>query len=219
MKDFWSHSKVRETTLFAVFTLFLSLAFFAWARFDSARQETKHNMEFSLRQCGEMIQNGKKEDLLLIINKLFESDEFRFDGWGAVRWQAYDMSKSFREAMLIETDKVKKNTGVILLTGFLIWCACFVVLMALHLFHVDDNLRLCHLMISVCISVFFLFSSLISPPVDMGYRGNGIKFDLESLQRALALPEFPQKMLEELQNPQMNGPYTYLSYQSEIKNK
>ena len=62
--------------------------------------------------------------------------------------------------------------------------------------------------------VLFLFSLQF---VDMGYCAIGIRSDLENLQRALALPEFPQKILEQLQNPRICGPYTYLSYRFETE--
>ena len=142
-----------------------------------------------------MIQNGEKDDLSLIINNLLESENFKSRACAAVTWQACDMSKSFREAMLTESAKMKKNTGVILLTGFLIWCAFFAVWMALHLFHAPANRHFGYLMISIGVSVFFLFTALAAPTVDMGYCTNGIRFDLKNLQRALALPEFPQKIL------------------------
>ena len=135
---------------------------------------------------------------------------------GGFSWQACDMSKSFREAMLIESTKSKKNTGAILLTGFLIWCAFFAVWMALHLFHAPANWLFRYLMISIGVSVICLFAAFASS-ADMGYSANGIRFDLENLQRALALPEFPQKILEQLQNPRICGPYTYLSYRFETK--
>jgi len=214
---FKQHRKIREAAFFAVFSIFIWLAFVLWARFDAARQENKHNRELALRQCGAMIQDGKKDDLSLIVNNLLESEIFKPGGWGGVTWQACDMSKSFREAMHIKSAKMKNNTGVILLTGFLIWCAFFAVWMVLYLFHAPANCHFCYLMISIGVTVFFLIMALAAPPVDMGYCANGISFDLENLQRALALPEFPQKILEQLQNPRICGPYTYLSYRFETK--
>ncbi len=82
----------------------------------------------------------------------------------------------------------------------------------MHLFHAPANWHFRYLKMSIGVSVFCLFAALAGPPVDMGYCANGIRFDLENLQRALALPEFPQKILEQLQNPRICGPYTYLSY-------
>ena len=202
--------------MFAVFSIFIWLAFVLWARYDAAWQENKCNMECALRQCGAMIQNGEKDDLSLIINNLLESENFKFRGWGGVTWQACDMSKSFREAMHIQSPKMKKKPGVILLTGFLIWCAFFAVWMALHLLHAPANWHFRCLMISIGVSVFFLFAALAGPAANMGYCANGIRFDLENLQRALALPEFPQKILEQLQNPRMR-PYTHLSYRFETE--
>lgn len=214
---FKQHRKIREAAFFAVFSIFIWLAFVLWARFDAARQENKHNRELALRQCGAMIQDGKKDDLSLIVNNLLESEIFKPGGWGGVTWQACDMSKSFREAMHIKSAKMKNNTGVILLTGFLIWCAFFAVWMALHLLHAPANWHFRCLMISIGVSVFFLFTALAAPTVDMGYCAIGIRSDLENLQRALALPEFPQKILEQLQNPRICGPYTYLSYRFETE--
>ena len=157
------HRKIIEAALFAVFSIFIWLAFVLWARFDAARQENKRNRELALRQCGAMIQDGKKDDLSLIINNLLESEIFKPGGWGAITWQACDMSKSFREAMHIKSAKMKKNTDVILLTGFLIWCAFFAVWMALHLFHAPANCHFCYLMMSIGVSVFFLFTALAAP--------------------------------------------------------
>ena len=214
---FKQHRKIREAAFFAVFSIFIWLAFVLWARYDAAWIENKCNMECALRQCGAMIQNGEKDDLSLIINNLLESENFKSRAWGAVTWQACDMSKSFREAMLTESAKMKKNTGVILLTGFLIWCAFFAVWMALHLFHAPANWHFRYLMISIGVSVFFLFAAHAGPAANMGYCANGIRFDLGNLQRALALPEFPQKILEQLQNPRICGPYTYLPYRFETE--
>ena len=193
MKNYFKqHRKIRDAALFAVFSIFIWLAFVLWARFDAARQENKRNREVALRQCGAMIQAGEIDDLSLIINNLLESEIFKLGGWGGVTWQACDMSKSFREAMHIKSAKMKNNTGVILLTGFLIWCAFFAVWMVLHLFHAPANCHFC-------------------------YCTTGIHFDLKNLQRALALPEFPQKIMEQLQNPCMRGPYTYISYRFETE--
>ena len=214
---FKQHRKIREAAFFAVFSIFIWLAFVLWARFDAARQENKRNREVALRQCGAMVQDGEKDDLSRTVNNLLESEIFKPGGWGGVTWQACDMSKSFREAMHIKSAKMKNNTGVILLTGFLIWCAFFAVWMVLYLFHAPANCHFCYLIISIGVSVFFLIMALAAPPVDMGYCANGIRFDLENLQRALALPEFPQKILEQLQNPRICGPYTYLSYRFETK--
>jgi hypothetical protein len=211
---FKQHRKIREAAFFAVFSIFIWLAFVLWARFDAARQENKHNRELALRQCGAMIQDGKIDDLSLIVNNLLESEIFKPGGWGGVTWQACDMSKSFREAMLIESAKMKKNTGVILLTGFLIWCAFLAVWMALHLFHAPANWYFRCLMI---FSVICLFGAFASSSAAMGYSANGIRFDLETLQRALALPEFPPTMLEQLQNPEIRGPYRYLPYRFEME--
>ncbi len=211
---FKQHSKIREATLFAVFSILLLLAFVLWARCDVSWREHYHNMEVALRQCGAMIQDGKKDELSHIINNLLESEAFKFNAWGALSWQACDMSKSFREAMLIESAKMKKNTGVILLTGFLIWCAFLAVWMALHLFHAPANWYFRCLMI---FSVICLFGAFASSSAAMGYSANGIRFDLETLQRALALPEFPPTMLEQLQNPEIRGPYRYLPYRFEME--
>ena len=78
---FKQHRKIREATLFAVFSIFISLAFVLWARFDAARQENKRNREVALRQCGAMIQDGEKDDLSLIINNLLESEIFNHAAW------------------------------------------------------------------------------------------------------------------------------------------
>ena len=213
---FRSHTKIRDAVLFAVFSLFLFGAFIIWARFESSREETMRNMGLALTQCGIMIQNAEKDDLTLIINEVLESEAFKFNGWGGFTWQAYDMSKSFREAMLPESVEMRKTSGDVLLTGFLIWCACFIVWLMLHLLRVRSNWQLNYLKIAISISAFFLLAALIGSGSDMGYRTTGIRFDLENLRRALALPKFPLTMLEELQNPQMRiGPYGYLSYQFE----
>ncbi len=212
------HTKVRDMVLFAVFSLFLLLAFILWARFDASREEAERNMELALRQCGAMIQNGAKDGLSPIINNLLESKSFKQNGWGGFTWQSYDMSKSFREAMLPESAEMRKTSGDVLLTGFLIWCAFFVVWIVLHLLRVRSNWQLNYLKMSFVVSAFFLFAALAGPPVDMGYRANGICFDLANLRKALALPEFPPKMLEQLQKPKMRGgPYMYLPYQFEVE--
>ena len=198
-----------------MFSLFLFGAFILWAKFDATRQEIKRNMEVTLRQCGAMIQNGERDGLSLIINHLLESNTFKRRG-GGFTWQAYEMSKSFREAMLPESAIMRKTSGNVLLTGFLIWCAFFVVWIVLPLLRVRSNWQLIYLNMAIGISAFFLFAALIGPASDMGYRSTGIQFDLENLRRALALPEFPPTMLEELQNPQMRiAPYGYLSYKFE----
>ena len=215
MDHFRSHTKVRDTVLFAVFSLFLFGAFILWAKFDATRQEIKRNMEVALRQCGAMIQNGERDDLSLIINHLLESNTFKRRG-GGFTWQAYDMSKSFRESMLPESAIMRKTSGNVLLTGFLIWCVFFVAWLMLPLLRVRSNWQLNYLKIAISISAFFLLAALIGSGSDMGYRTTGIQFDLENLRRALALPEFPPTMLEELQNPQMHiAPYGYLSYKFE----
>ena len=64
---FKQHRKIREAAFFAVFSIFIWLAFVLWARYDAAWIENKCNMECALRQCGAMIQNGEKDDLSLII--------------------------------------------------------------------------------------------------------------------------------------------------------
>lgn len=214
---FRSHTKIRDAVLFAVFSLFLFGAFIIWARFESSREETMRNMGLALTQCGIMIQNAEKDDLTLIINEVLESEAFKFNAWGGFTWQAYDMSKSFREAMLPESVEMRKTSGDVLLTGFLIWCACFIVWLMLHLLRVPQNWQFNYLKISIGVSVFFLFAAFASPPADMGYRANGIRFDLENLRKALSLPEFPPKMLEQLQNPEERGPYMYLPYRFEAE--
>ena len=126
------------------------------------------------------------------------------------------MSKCFRESMLPETAIMRRITGNVLLTGFLIWCAFFVGWIVLHLLQVRSSWQLNYLKMAICISAFFLFAALTAPASKMGYRTVGIGSDLENLRRALALPEFPKTMLEELQNPQMRiGPYGFLSYKFE----
>ena len=86
----------------------------------------------------------------------------------------------------------------------------------LHLLQVRSSWQLNYLKMAICISAFFLFAALTAPASEMGYRTVGIGSDLENLRRALALPEFPKTMLEELQNPQMRiGPYGFLSYKFE----
>ena len=69
MDYFRSHTKVRDTGLFAFFSLFLFGAFILWAKFDATRQEIKRNMEVALRQCGAMIQNGEFRSVGFINHK------------------------------------------------------------------------------------------------------------------------------------------------------
>lgn len=218
MVYFRSHTNFKEVILFAVFSLFLFGAFILWARFDASRKEASRNMEFALRQCGALIQNGKKNEVSIIINNLLESKIFKHTGWGGLTWQAYEMSKSFREVMLPESAEMRKSSANVLLTGFLIWCVFFVAWIVLHLLQAPPHWQFNYLTMSIVVSVFFLFAALAGPPVDMGYRTNGIRFDLENLRSALALPEFPTKMLEQLQNPKQHGPHTYLlPYRIETK--
>ena len=219
MDYFRSHTKVRDTVLFAAFSVVLLLAFVNWARFDASKREFRRNMEVAFRQCGVMVQDGKADELSLKINRLLESEEFRRTGWsGFTHWQqAYDMSKLFRETMLPESAEENGTSGLFLLVGFLTWLACFMVWMTLCLFQARPVRRQGFLQVCIVVFVVFLLGGLMGRAVMMGgYFADSASWDLKALSRALALPEFPPAMLEELQNPQIRfGPYRYLSNQFE----
>lgn len=219
MDYFRSHTKVRDTVLFAAFSVVLLLAFVNWARFDAAKREFLRNMEVAFRQCGVMVQDGKVDELSLKINRLLESEEFRRTGWsGFTHWQqAYDMSKLFRETMLPESVEENETSGVFLLVGFLTWLACFIVWLMLCLFQARPVRRQGFLQVCIVVFVVFLLGGLMGRLAYMGgYFADSASWDLKTLSNALALPEFPPTTLEELQNPRIRfAPYRYLSNQFE----
>ena len=219
MVYFSSHIKVREAVLFAAFSAVLLFAFVNFARFEASKREFLRNMEVAFRQCGIMVQDGKADDLSLKINQLLESDVFMRTAWsGFTHWQqAYDMSKLFRETMLPESVEEIETSGLFLLVGFLTWLACFMVWMTMCLFQARPVRRQGFLQVCIVALVVFLLGGLMGRAVMMGgYFADSVSWDLKALSRALALPDFPPAMLEELQNPQIRfGPYRYLSNQIE----
>lgn len=201
-------NKIKEAALFAVFSIIMWLAFVIWARFDATRREYYRNMELALKQCEIMIQNGEQDRLLQIITELLSAD--RHTGVEGFTQQAYLMSKRFREAVLPDSVEMREVSNTVLLAGLLIWGAFSVAWVALHLIRVRPDWQLNFQIASIGVSFFFLFSAFAGRSTDMGYRTNGIRFDLGNLRDALALPVFPQKMLEQLHNPCVRGPYQYL---------
>ena len=92
------------------------------------------------------------------------------------------------------------------------WGIFLVVWMLLHLCRAHSERRLGFLMLSICISVFFLFAAFVGRSVDNGYRINGLNFDLDGLQQALSRPDIPSELFELLENPLERFPYQYLPY-------
>ncbi len=210
--------KFMEVALFAVFSLVLVFAFIIWAGFDGAKREYFRNMVVAFRQCGAMVQNGEKDALSLKINELLESETFRDNGWGGFTWQAYNMSKSFREKLLPESAEMRKMTGGVLLTGILLWFAFFVVWLSLFLSQTRQNWQVKFLTSYIALAVFFLFAAFAGSSASMGHFAVSASFDLGNLRKALSLPDFPPEMLEQLQNPQVRGaPCTYLLYRFETE--
>ena len=210
--------KFREVALFAVFSLGLWLAFIIWAGFDASKREYFRNMEMTFRQCGAMVQNGEKDALSLKINELLESETFWDNGWCGFTWQAYNMSKSFREKLLPESTEMRKMRGGALLAGVLLWFAIFVVWLSLFLSQARQNWQVIFLKAYMAVAVFFLFAAFAGSSAAMGFLGVSVRSDLGCLGRALALPVFPPEILEQLQYPQVRGaPCTYLLYRFETE--
>ena len=210
--------KFRDVVLFAVFSLVLALAFIIWVGSDASTREYFRNMELALRQCGAMVQNGEKDALSLKIKELLESETFRHNAWGGFTWQAYDMSKKFREKVLPESSEMRKMSGGVLLTGILLWFAFLVVWLYLLLSQARQDWQVMFLNAYMAVAVFFLIAAFARSSVPMGYFSVSVRYDVDTLGRALALPDFPPEMLEQLQNPQVRGgPYTYLLYRFEAE--
>ena len=207
-------SRGKECVLFATFSLLLLLAFTIWARFVASREEFHRNMRLALAQCGAMLRNGQKEELSHKIVELRKAEAFKehYGCGGFLPQQPYLMSKAFRETMLPESVDTRCISGAVLLVGGAMWGIFLVVWMLLHLCRAHSERRLGFLMLSICISVFFLFAAFVGRSVDNGYRINGLKFDLDGLQQALSRPDIPPELFELLENPLERFPCQYLPY-------